>query len=94
MSKQLIKETLKDGDKLERTCEAAWMGVDTNNTGHIDEYEMGTVVNSVLMDLGFYEIPNEVDKALSEYKSNKGRISLNDFKEFMKNVLGEILRSE
>ncbi len=94
MSKQQIKDTLRDGDKLERVCEKAWKSVDTNNTGYIDEYEMGTVVNSVLMDLEFYEIPDEVDKALTNFKSNDGKISYYEFEEFIKRVFSEIIGSE
>jgi len=94
MYKQHIKEVLRDGDKLERVCETAWSTIDINNTGYIDEYEMGTVVNSVLMELEFYEIPNEVDKALSDFKSKDGKISFYEFKEFLNKVFSEIISSE
>lgn len=93
MLKEKIKEILKERQKLDEICKVAWSGVDTNNTGYIDEYEMGTVINSVLMEIGFYETPLEVDKALHDFKAKDHKIEENDFKEFIKNVLNEIVHS-
>ena len=93
MSVEGVKALINDSTKLDEICKSALASVDTENTGYIDEFEMGTVINSVLGEIGFYEIPQVVDDALSEFKSEKGKVSLDQIKKFVRKALQDFIKS-
>jgi len=94
MSIEEIKAIINDSGRLDEICKSALASVDTENTGYIDEFEMGTVINSVLGEIGFYEIPQVVDNALSEFKVEQGKVSFDQVKEFIRKALQDYSNSE
>ena len=94
MSIEEIKAIINDSGRLDEICKSALASVDTENTGYIDEFEMGTVINSVLGEIGFYEIPQVVDNALSEFKVEQGKVSFDQIKEFIRKALQDYSNSE
>ncbi len=94
MSVEEVKALINDSTKLDDICKSALASVDTENTGYIDEFEMGTVINSVLGEIGFYEIPQVVDDALIKFKSEKGKVSLDQIKEFVRKALHDFIKLE
>ena len=94
MSVEEVKALINDSTKLDDICKSALASVDTENTGYIDEFEMGTVINSVLGEIGFYEIPQVVDDALIKFKSEKGKVSLDQIKEFVRKALKDFIKLE
>ncbi|OMJ66381.1 hypothetical protein SteCoe_32507 [Stentor coeruleus] len=84
-----IQAILRDERKLHEIAKAAFDAVDNDHSGFIDEPELKTVMCSVAGDIGMDQpSDSDVRDVLRELDTNRdGRISLDEFKVLIKQVL-------
>jgi calmodulin len=84
-----IRGILRDDRKLLEVAKAAFDAVDSDRSGFIDEPELKVVMTSVANDIGMDQPSDgDVRDVLRELDTNRdGRISLEEFKVLIKQVL-------
>jgi len=83
------KEILENSELFENVCKAAFVTVDTDNSGEIDANELSTVMKIFAAEANT-PVPTqeEVDGILTALDSDKsGKISLDEFKVLIREVL-------
>lgn len=90
-----IQAILRDDRKLHEIAKSAFDAVDSDRSGFIDEPELKSVMTSVAQDIGM-DAPtdSDVQDVLKELdKNNDGKISLEEFKVLIRQVL-EIMATQ
>jgi Ca2+-binding EF-hand superfamily protein len=89
MIRSEIRTILNDEAKLQALSKAAFDNVDVNNSGVIDETELGLIMQQISLEC---EIPNptesDVREVMNELDANRdGRLTFDEFSKFMRLVL-------
>jgi Ca2+-binding EF-hand superfamily protein len=88
-----IKETLNDENKLEAFARERFFDTDKDDSNVVDKNELGTALTSIAAMLHFPK-PDEqfITTVLNNFdKDNSGKLDFNEFKEFCKFVLINML---
>jgi calmodulin len=95
MSAEEIKAILQDDAKLIEVARAAFESVDTDGSGYIEAAELKEVMTGVAGDIGMPPPSTEdVAEVMRELDANSdGKISLDEFKVLIKQVLELMLQS-
>mmetsp|Transcript_5776 Transcript_5776/g.6423 ORF Transcript_5776/g.6423 Transcript_5776/m.6423 type:complete len:96 (-) Transcript_5776:356-643(-) len=90
-----IDAILNDDQKLTEVAKAAFDAVDTDGSGYIEHKELKQVMETVAKDIGIGSpSDDDVKEVLKELdQNNDGKISLDEFKVLIKQVL-EVMKSQ
>ena len=91
-----ISEVLEDPEQIKKMTKAAFEELDTDNSGFIDEDELGILMKKVAKDCNV-DAPSKEDiaKALTLVDVNKdGKISLDEFKVLVIEMLNALAAAE
>lgn len=86
---QGIQDLLKDKAKLHQITKAAFLAVDTDESGFLEKDELEQVMNNVALDIGVEKpTQEEVNEVLNELDENgDGKLSLDEFQVLIEQVL-------
>ncbi len=84
-----IQEILKDEKKLREVAKLAFDGVDTDQSGFVDEAELSNLMNSMAGELGIpVPSPKEVKDAFKAMDTDKnGKVTLDEFTVLVRQIL-------
>lgn len=85
----IMEDILSNPAKFNEVATAAFVAVDKDNSGVIDEGELTTALNEMSKDIGI-STPSaaEVSQILAALdKDNSGKLSLDEFKVLMRQIL-------
>lgn len=90
-----LRAIIADDSRLTEITKAAFDSVDTDGSGAIEENELKQVMQAVASDIGMSEpSDSDVSEVMKELDvNNDGKISLDEFKVLIKQVL-DIMLSE
>ena len=91
--KAQITSILGDEDKLFELAQSAFDETDTDKSGYLDKGEITVVFHQIAKDFSLGELSqDQIDHAWGKIESNgDGKISVHEFKPFVKMVLEKAL---